>query len=365
VEAQGEDKIVITLTAPFAPFLLNVSGLGIMSEAFTNAVGDRISVETCGTGPYYLSESVPEQRYVLSAFEDYHKGAARIKTMTIRVIADPVTIMVAFKNGDLDFCGVTASDWEGIKASGDFKTYVFDAPHVYYVVYNHEVPPFDNVKVRQAVNYAIDKESVNIIAFEGTSITATKGFVPPIVNGSAAPDNPYEYNPEKAKALLAEAGFADGFDLGTLYCLAGQMEKIAQVVAQNLNEVGIRCTIEIMESNALIERGAVGDFTMLTMGLGLQNDYHYWEYAFGSDYIGQINFARYTNPEVEELFDQGAALTDNAARAEIYKRIVNIVNDDAVYAPAVYASALYATKPGLVSEVSMRNGLSVYDWYWE
>jgi peptide/nickel transport system substrate-binding protein len=364
VEDINDYTVVVTLATPLAPFIENMSRIRIMSELFTNEVGDKVVEKVNGTGPYMLSESVPQQRYVLTAFDDYHSGAKQIKTIIYRVIPDVLTVLSSFEAGEIDVISVPSTDWDEVNDIGKYSTYSYTSPGSYFIIMNHERAPFDNVKVRQAINYSIDREAANIMVLDGTGEPAY-GLAPEgIVFGAITPDNKYEYNPDKAKSLLAEAGYPDGLTVGNIKTIGGPFEKIAQVLQQNLANIGIRAGIEIVEANTYISSATKGDYDIGIMGLTLQPDFHYWNVVMTTPFINAMNLPRYSNPIVDDLFQQGIVATDSTMRLEIYKQIINIVNEEAVYAPVVHATVLMATNPNLKINGRVES-IIMSDFYWE
>jgi peptide/nickel transport system substrate-binding protein len=363
VVATDDYTVDIVLAMPFAPILESITYVDVMNEAFVTEMGEKINEETNGTGPYMFTDYVVEQRYVLTAFEEYHRGAATTKTITAKVIPDPSTVLLAFEAGELDYIGVPSSDWEEVYQSGKYTTYSYPVAAFYVTIYNLEREPFNNLKVRQAINYAIDKESITYIATEGTGLIAD-GMAPVgLVFGAVTPDNPYSHDPEKAKQLLTEAGYPDGLRIGNLLSLGGAFEVIAQVVQQNLADVGITTQIEMVEMNTANAAIINGDYDIAIFGASLPADYHYWGLLLKSEYVNALNPARYSNPRVDELFNIGAEALNSEERISVYKEIANIINDEAVYAPLTFGTALVATHPSLKLDIPIE-AAKFYDFYW-
>ncbi len=362
VRALDNKTVMITLRGKSATFINDLCNIIIMSENFVTTAGEKIAEQTCGTGPYYLYESVPDQKYKLNAFESYYRGEASIKTLTYKVIPDQSTMVIAFESGELDMMQVPASSWEQIRTSEEYKTYSYALPRPYFITMNLEKAPFDNLMVRQAINYAIDRESINTIAFEGTGIVADS-MVPDVVFGACKPDNQYIYNPEKAKELLAEAGYTDGLEISAIKTLGGEASKAAQVIQRNFAEVGITCDIETVEGNTLFAAFGTGAYDIAIGSIGLPYDFQYWRLIFTTQFINVLNMGRYSNPTVDGIFDTASQEMDLTVREGMYKNAVNIISDDAVYAPFVYATNLTATNANLCFDVPVES-VTCYDMYW-
>ena len=144
----------------------------------------------------------------------------------------------------------------------------------------------------------------------------------------------YEYDPEKAKELLAQAGYPDGLDIGSIKTLGGSyFEKVVQVVQAELAEVGITCTIESMDGNSLVNDCITGNFTMADMGQNLSLDYDFLKTYFNEEYIDGLNMARYSDSTIQDLFEKGASTTDKEERLAIYKEIEDLTQEVCAYVP--------------------------------
>jgi peptide/nickel transport system substrate-binding protein len=363
VQATDEYTVAITLKTPFSPFLENVSFILIVNETFAEEAGKAVSEETCGTGPYYLSEVITDQKYVLAAFKDYFRGEASVKTITTKIIPDPSTLAIAFESGELDMINVPAANWQQISSSAQYKSYKYVEPKTLLLALNTTKPPFDNALLRQAVNYAIDRESISIIAYDGNNKPAHYIVPEGVVFGAAEPDDPYTYDPAKARQLLTEAGYPNGLEISSIKSPGGESAKMSQVIQQNLADVGISCEIDILEINTLFQSYEKGDFDLGTMGFFCLKDFFNVDLLLTMKYGPGPNPARYSNPRVDALFDEGIREYDPAEREKIYKQIINIVNEDAPYAPLVFVEERIATHPRLAFDVPV-DSLTYYDLYW-
>lgn len=153
----------------------------------------------------------------------------------------------------------------------------------------------------------------------------------------------YDYDPEKAVALLEEAGYPDGLNLTLTTC--DRYSKTAQVVQEQLGQVGINLEMEQTDQNAMMEAVAAGDYTISLFMWSLDSDADSWRYMFKTGDI--VNYAPYSNPEVDELFVQAQQTTDSDARVEIYNQLFQIISDDAVMAPIFHAKVISACAAGL------------------
>lgn len=360
-----ESTVKVTLSSPFAGFLSSVQMIKIVNQKFFEENGDKVNELECGTGAYTLTDIVPEQKYTFTAFEDYHMGVAPIKTVIYKVIPDQTTALTSFEAGEIDYVNITSEDWNDLAASGKYNTYKYASATLLFFIYNNEKAPFNDIRVRQAINYAIDREGVNTLAVGGSYVEAYEVGCPGLVYGAVEVDNRYTYDVEKAKSLLAEAGYPDGIDTGmVIKTFAGApFEKLAIALQQSLADINIKVGVEIVEANTYLSTVATGDFDFGVMGITLPTDYHYFSFILGSANINSSNFERLNDPKVDDLFARGASEPDEAKRLEIYKELANYVNDQAPIAPVLYMTRMLAFNKDLNVKDSAMSELA-YDFYW-
>lgn len=333
VEAPDDATFVIHLSVAYAPFMQYVAAIPVVNEKQCTETGEDFSLTPCGTGPYTLKDFQQNVSLTLEAFPEYWEGEPSIKTINLKVISDPSTALIAFEAGELDFIDVPSANWEEIKNSDQYSTVSRTGLAVGFLSINNEVAPFDNKLVRQAVNHALNKEDICLMTMDGLAVPIDTIANPEYVFGVSEDCISYDYNPEKAKELLAEAGFPNGFDAGAIMTQGGVSEKVAQVVQSNLAAVGITTTVEMGESSAVVTDCMSGNYTLATMSVGRYPDFATYDMLYQSKYINNINLARYNNPEVDALFEQGVVTLDREGRLAIYKQLLDIVQEDAVYAP--------------------------------
>ena len=216
-----------------------------MNEKFVTEAGEAINETACGTGPYKLVEIDFATAAKLTRFDDYRLEPAAIKDVELRYISDASSAVIALEAGEVHFMDVVPSMVGTLLENPNFNHDLRQPLNTSVISVNTTVPPLDNKLVRQALTYACDKQSMIDIAYEGYAVPArlqanTNCFG---VDFSDATD--FSYNPEKAKELLAEAGYPNGFDFAdfgiTMDVLGGSFhEKIAQVFQQNLADIGVK-----------------------------------------------------------------------------------------------------------------------------
>lgn len=336
VTAPDDSTVEMHLKYQFSPLMEKIAAIGIVSQSFAEANMDDqglLGFNACGTGAYSVKEAIPDVSITLEAYSGYWGGEAPIKTLNFEQITDETTAVTAFEAGEIDVMSIPSANWAQISESGQYNTDSRPSNHVVYLIFNTEAAPFDNRELRQAIAYAINREDIIAVAADGLADPATS-LATSYMLGYTEDHMTYEYDPEKAKELLAEAGYPDGLDIGSMKTMSGSyFEKVMQVVQSQLAEVGITSTIEGMDGNSLVEDCITGNFTLADMGQNLSLDYDFLKTYFNEEYINGLNMARVSDSQIQELFEQGASTTDKEERLAIYQEIEDLTQELCAYVP--------------------------------
>ncbi|WP_306009919.1 glutathione ABC transporter substrate-binding protein [Bacillus sp. MMSF_3328] len=318
---------------PYAPLLANLShyASGIISPKAIES-GEEIGQNPVGTGPFTLKEWKPGQEIVLEQFADYWGDKPSVETVTYKVVPEDSTRIAMVETGEAHIAEpVPVNEVERIENSDSMKLVRSDALGVDYIGFNVEKEPFNNVKVRQAISYAIDTEAIvkGVYNNVGTIATAPMG---PSIWGHNDKLEGYEYNLDKAKELLAEAGYPDGFKTTIWTNDNKERMDVAEVVQSQLKGIGIEAETKVVEWGAYLEGTANGEHDMFILGWSnMTGDADYNQYfLFHSDARGNPgNRSFYSNPKVDELIDKGRQETDEQKRLEIYAEAQEIEMEEA------------------------------------
>ena len=336
VTAPDDSTVEMHLKYQFSPLMEKIAAIGIVSQSFAEANMDDqglLGFNACGTGAYSVKEAIPDVSITLEAYSGYWGGEAPIKTLNFEQITDETTAVTAFEAGEIDVMSIPSANWAQISESGQYNTDSRPSNHVVYLIFNTEAAPFDNRELRQAIAYAINREDIIAVAADGLADPATS-LATSYMLGYTEDHMTYEYDPEKAKELLAEAGYPDGLDIGSMKTMSGSyFEKVMQVVQSQLAEIGITSTIEGMDGNSLVEDCITGNFTLADMGQNLSLDYDFLKTYFNEEYINGLNMARVSDSQIQELFEQGASTTDREERLAIYQEIEDLTQELCAYVP--------------------------------
>ncbi|GGL66512.1 ABC transporter substrate-binding protein [Wenxinia marina] len=340
VEAVDDLTVRFTLTEPFAPFMSNLASPtgAIVSPAAVEEYGADFGRNPVGTGPFHFVEWQSNEAVVVEANADYWNGAPELQAVVFRPLTDANTRVAEMLAGGIDvMVEVPPNALTEFEGDG-YEIYEAAGPHVWFLILNMREGPFANQQVRQAANYAINKESLVEDVLDGTAQVAA-GPTPPAF-GWAYNDalEPYPYDPDRARELLAEAGMEN--PEVTFYVTeggSGMLDPIAMgtAIQADLEAVGFDVTIETYEWNTFlgeVNPGLEGKADMAEMAW-MTSDPDTLPFltlrtaAFPEE--GGFNSGYYSNPEVDDLLDRARVATDQDERAELYKQMQEIVVEDA------------------------------------
>ncbi|MCX7561882.1 ABC transporter substrate-binding protein [Sulfitobacter sp. F26204] len=340
VDVIDPQTVSFKLNGPYAPFLSNLAyptGL-IVSPAAVTEHGADFGRNPSGTGAFSFGEWRSNEAVVVQANPDYWDGAPELETVVFRPITDANTRTAEMLAGGIDLMvevpPVALNEFQG----DTYTVHEQAGPHVWFLILNAKEGPFADVRVRQAANYAINKQAIVDDVLEGTAEVAAGPTPPAFAWAYNADLEPYPYDPDKARELLAEAG-AEGAEL-TFYVTeggSGMLDPVAMgtAIQADLEAVGLDVTIETYEWNTFlgnVNPGLEGKADMAEMAwmtndpdtlpfLALRTDA--WPEA------GGFNSGYYSNPEVDTLLEAARIETDQDKRARLYQEMQVIVQEDA------------------------------------
>ena len=372
VEQTGDWELTIHLKAANNGFLYNLFNLKVVEKAIVEKEGENFgnSATLAGTGPYFYKSYDPNTLIVFEKFADYWNKdkVGNIKTINAHVITNATTRVTAFQTGELDFIPVPTASWEQIKSSGKYQTLQAEGTNVCTVIvtwYNEGTPLHDK-RVRQALRYAIDTENLIKAAASGLGTKADVICNPTYVAGSTLDDqlkNSFPYDLEKAKALLKEAGYPNGVDVG-LFLIPNKNdnEKVSQVLKSMWEKAGITCTLELAESSTASTRSKTDEQALY---ITVSNYVHHMsnqKRAIHSSTI-KTQVAKYNSPELDSYLDNAETALTDKERDEWYMKANKFMDDFAVNIPLYYQDKVYAWDKALDAPISTYY-LYVQDWNW-
>ncbi|MFD1864659.1 ABC transporter substrate-binding protein [Planococcus sp. FY231025] len=352
VTATGDYEVEFKLKRPQAPFLKNLamSSFGIASPTAFESAGDKFGDAPVGTGPFKFVEWKRNDSITIEKNPDYYvEGEPKLDQVIFRSIPDNSARLNALLSGEIDLAdGITPSDAETVE--GDENLQLFERPsmNVGYLGLTTTREPFDDPKVRQAMNHAIDKQAIVDAFFQGRGEVA-KNPMPPVISGYNDDIEGYEYDPEKAKQLLAEAGLPDGFEM-ELYAMPVPRpympdgQKVAEAIQKNLADVGVTAKIVSFEWATYLEKAANGEADAFLLGwTGDNGDADNFLYVLlDQDNIGSNNYTYYENQELHDLLIKAQTEVDENTRNDLYKQAQELIHADAPWVPLAHSTPLLA-----------------------
>jgi ABC-type transport system substrate-binding protein len=332
-------ELVIRLTRPNAAFL------NVMAMPFTTpqradhvaAAGDHLRSDPLGTGPFVLASWDEGERLVLRKNPHYWDPArVHLDAIELRENVPRDTQFLMFERGELDSAErLAAPDYLWVNDQAAWRPYIHARAlmSAYGARMNVRVKPFDDRRVRQALNYALNKDHT-IKLLQGAAV-ASHGILPPGIAGRDDALPPYPHDPAKARALLAEAGYPEGFALEYVIINDDEAERVAGSLQADLAEVGVRVRLVEMSFATYITAIGMKDGPPFSIGSWL-GDYpdptNFLDVRFHSRMIADANSNNdsfYANPELDALLDAARGETDAAKRTAMYHRAERILYDDA------------------------------------
>lgn len=286
--------------------------------------------------PFAATELKPGDSYTFEAFKDYFdkERAAKVESVTVRIIPEGFSRTLALEAGEIDF-NVTVQPQDVGRMYGNPDISVINKPGTQHVVMylNNELPQFDTADKRRIISMAIDKEAMMLAAYEG-HIEPSSAHAALVFEGSTE-EGSYNYDPERAKELLAQLKI-DPSSLGFELIAAVDVWAVqAQVVQANLAEIGIPVTITRLDVPATQQRLNAGEYQAAFMGFTQPSLLGFMRLNFHSSNIGTINRVRVNNPELDNLINSAQAeTTDVAARNAFLRQAVIMANQNAYLIPS-------------------------------
>jgi len=345
VKIVAPDTVHLVTDKPFPLLLERLVFFPIVPKKHIEKVGDQAFGATApvGTGPWKFVEWKRDQYIKLEAFDGHWRGKPPFKTLVFRAIPEVATEVAELKTGGVDIVRNVSADLVP-ELKNHPQTYISSTPilRVHYVMLDMRNPPFDKKAVRQAANYAVDKQAV-IQKLMGGFGTQAATVVQPAAFGHDPEVTPYPYDPKKAKELLAQAGYPNGVDV-TLHSAFVSFRPVFEAVSQMLTEVGIRATPRMWDPGPAWNKffqsegkathgayGSWGNYSVFDADAVLHPLYH----SEPGGWIGKW----YTREEgLDKLIDEGRSTVDQAKRKRTYAQIQRMIKEDA---PSIFLWTQY------------------------
>ena len=337
----------------------------ILPKSFIDA-GNDFNQNPIGSGPFVFDDWQFGNSLTFNRFDDYFDAGrtAMVEYIHWRVIPEGASRTIALEIGEVDFVShVAHPDIPRLQDSPDITVTAIPGTRMFYMLFNHTLPQFQNVYFRRAIDMAIDRDAIVQGAFDGFGVPNVQQF-PPDFRGSSAVGI-RGYNPEGAVALLAEHGIdpaSAGFEM---IAIGEQQRRRAEIIQANLAEIGIPTTVSQIDlagwfdlTNAGMHEAALSTFTTNDLLTFLRSTVH-------TAAIGAMNWSHYSNPELDQLIDQAIMTIDVDARHALLYDISTRVNEEVIWIPTFMDLTIRAHNANLIQPELAGNGFNFLNMvYW-
>jgi peptide/nickel transport system substrate-binding protein len=349
--AVDDNTVEFKLRESEGPFTTDLAMVwnGVVSPEAVHKFGKDFRNHPVGTGPFIFKEWRQGDQVVLDANPNYWGGKPKVDHIVFKVMPDAQAALLAIKRGDVHILAdVSAQTLPAIRSDANLVVLTQPGLAVSGIGLPNDAKPFDDKRVRQALNYAVDRDALNKTLYQGLAVSMTSPL-PASQWGFDETLKGYPYDPAKAKQLLTEAGYPNGFSVELLsystprgYNPAGP--ELAVAVQGYLQKIGVQASIRKQEMGAFLAEVRSGKYGgMFTVGWtgdnGDPDNFLYILFASPSMPVGDT--AHYKNPEVDKMLLDARRSSDHAKRVELYKQAQRIILDDA---PWIFVNSVLQTR---------------------
>jgi peptide/nickel transport system substrate-binding protein len=349
VEVEDDYNFTMHLSFPFGPFITHLAhpATAILNRSAVEAAGDEYSRNPVGTGPFSFVEWRAGDSVTLQRFEDHFRGPAESEQVRFRIITEDTQRTIALETSEADIIyDVGPNDFEAVQDLDGVVSFQTQGLTTFYMGFNVQKEPFDDVRVRRAINLALDVEAATDVAFRGFA-TAAMGPLAPTVQFANTDLPGYGYDPDEARRLLAEAGLEDGFSTSLWTNDNPVRVMYAEIFQEQLRAVGIVANIEIVEWAPYLDRTARGEHDMFMLGwVAVTGDADYGLYSLfhSSEWGDAGNRTFWGNDEVDRLLDEGKTNPNPEERRAAYMEAQEIIFEEAPWVFLAFRDDLAATR---------------------
>jgi len=332
----------IELTQAFSPFL------GLLAMPAAAIIKESQSGEIIGTGPWVLQEWIHDGHLIFNRNENYFDGPPKSKHLKVRILPEALPRSAEFITGYLDIMEIPEAEFDLWVNDPHWVSHIQyqDDLNIFYLGLNCERPPFDNVKVRQAVNYAVDVQKI-ITQIKNGNATAASGPIPPGLI-DPYPEITYTYDPQKARLLLAEAGYKEGFSIELWQSQSVGILNVTEAIQAHLSAVGIQVKIVRSDWNMFSKAITEGKADMY---------YRSWyaDYPHAENFLAPLfesgiskkRWTRYSNPLLDGIISNIQNSTEIKRQNELVNKAVDILINDVPWVYLWHTRSAYVAQPNL------------------
>ena len=351
ITAVDEFTVQIHLKTAYSPFIytIAITSFSIVSPTAVKELGDEYSNNPVGTGPFKFVQWDRGDKIVLAANENYWGRRPKLDRVIFRSIPDNAVRLIELQRGGLHAMEFpNPDDLQQIQDDETLELLSQPGTNIGYLAMNMDKPPLDNLKVRLAINHAINKSEIIKHLYQGLGVPA-KNPIPPTMWSYDDTIEDFDYNPKLAKQLLAEAGYPNGFET-TLWALPVPRPYIpdgralAEVLQSELRNVGIETKIVTYDWGTYLEKTKYGEHDMAMLGwsadLGDPDNFFYFLLSKSSAEKPAGNIAFYRSDTMQNVLEQARSISDKEKRIALYKQAQQIFHKDVPWVPLAHAKQI-------------------------
>ena len=363
VEKVDDHTVKITLKVPNAPFLSNLGMdfTSIMSAEYADQLlkagtPEKLDQNPVGTGPFQFVDYQKDSQLRYKAFDDYWAGKAKLDRLVFSITPDASVRMAKLQKGECHAAPyINPADLPTLQKDPNINVMHQAGLNIGYLDFNTQKAPFDNVKVRQALSYAINKDAIIQSVYQGAGEKA-KNPIPPTMWSYNDDVKDYDYNPEKAKELLKEAGFANGFDTDLWAMPVSRpynpnARRMAELIQEDWKKVGVNAKIVSYEWGEYIKRQRQGEHQTGMMGWNGDNgdpDNFLNTLLSCAAVEAGANYAKFCNKDFDKLIQDAAKESDKAKRTELYKQAQVLFKEQAPWVTIAHSTTYFPVRKEVV-----------------
>lgn len=352
IETPDPKTVIFTVTRPALrhQLLANLVAIPIIPQGSAARQKD----SPLGTGPFkFVSLDASQNVVELAANQEYWEGTPKVQKLRLKTVTDANSLQAELSTGGVDIApnpnNISPDTLKSLSKAPNLKVEQSDGSNIQYLVFNTQSPPLNNVKIRQAIAYAIDRQKI-VSELLYNQARPADSILPP-ESWAFTSGTKYDFDPEKAKQLLQEAGYKN--EPIVFKYASGNLatNQYSQVIQNALTSVGLNVQIETLERNTIVQQMAQGQFQMFTgIWVGGNSDPIFMHNLFSSTMIPNAivpccNRGRYANGEVDKNVQDAMNATDKASSKELYGKVWNTVSSEVPLLPLWYpANMVVANK---------------------
>lgn len=363
-------RILTTEPDPFLTNALTDNGWILPQKYLTENGVEKFAASPVGTGPYKFKEWVKGDHITWEANSEYWGGAVKIPTLIWRTIPEPSARVAALQSGEIDLTWeIPPAQVEQLKNNGKLEIQTRPSPRSVYIGLWPNSPAGDgsalsNPKVRQALNYAVNRQAIVDTLLKGHA-TLIGQPIPSSVYAGFNPDvQPYPYDPEKAKALLAEAGYANGFEIELEYTSRYLTREQAQAISADLAKVGVKLNLQEEEYGQFVKRLTQNKDQSPMYALSIQGTHAIEAYEIYSIAVlsgGSFNWNKYSNAGIDELVKKMGTSFDEAERVSLAKQAAKLAHENPPWIYLWNNASIWGLKKGWKWQARPDDLIAIWD----